>query len=174
MNNYLDLPIVQNMLARSTSLRRLNSPILQTPTESPAPTRPSSSHKQNPLYSILKSHRSNPFEGSVDRPLSRSGAYSPPTPTSFDGCSDVEEMKELSRLGSPAPENDTILRPSSSPPMLSSTEDTSSGNQQSRNIVGPLLMNEADTELPRLQAPKVMVEEATPPEKHLSFRLPDS
>jgi len=174
MNNYLELPIVQNMIPRSPSLRRLNSQMLQTPTESPAPTRPSSSHKQNPPYSILKSHRSNPSEDSVDRPSSPSGAYSPPTPISFDGGSDVEEVKELSRLGSPAPENDTILRPSSSPPMLSSTEDTSSGNQQSSNIVGPLLMNEADTELPRLQAPKVVVEEATLPEKHLSFRLPDS
>jgi hypothetical protein len=173
MNNYLELPIVQNMLARSPSLR-LNSQMLQTPTESPAPTRPSSSHKQNPPYSVLKSHRRNPSEDSVVRPSSPSSVYSPPTSTSFDGSSDVEEVKELSRLGSPAPENDTILKPNSSPPMLSSTEDTSSGNQQSSNIARPLLMNETDTELPTLQAPKVMVEEATPPEKHLSFHLPDS
>jgi hypothetical protein len=171
MNNYPELPIVQNMLARSPSLRRLNSQVLQTPMESPATTQSSSSHKQNPPYSILKSHRSNPSEDSVIRSSSSAGAYSPPTPTSFDGSSDLEEVKELSRLGSPAPENDTILGPGSSPPMLSSTEDTPSGNQQNSNIAEPLLMNEADTELPRLQAPKATVEEATPPEEHLSFHL---
>ena len=174
MNNYLELPIVQNMLARSPSLRRLNSQMLQTPTESPATTRPSSSHQQNPPYSILKSHQNNPSEDSVVRLSSPTGAYSPLTPTSFDGSSDVEEVKELSRLGSPAPENDTILGPSSSPPMLPGIEDTSSENQKSNNIAGPLPMNEADTELPRLQVPRVTVEEATPPAKHLSFHLPES
>jgi hypothetical protein len=182
MNNYLELPIVQNMLARSPSLRRLNSQMLQTPTESPATTRPSSSHKQNPPYGILKSHQSNPSEDSIVRPSSPADAYSPLTPISFDENSDVDEVKELSRLGSPASENDTTLRPSrspsrspsSSPPMLPGTEDTSSENQQSNDIAGPLLTNEADTELPRLQVPRVTVEEATPPAKHLSFHLPES
>jgi hypothetical protein len=173
MNNYLELPIVQNMLARSPSLRKLNTPILHTPTESPTPTRPSSSHKQNPPYSILKSHRSSLSEDSVVRPSSPAGAYSPPTPTSFDGSLDVEEAKEPPGLGSPAPENHAILRPSSSPPMLPGMEDTSSGSQQRSNIAGPLLMNQADPELARLQVPTVTVEEVTPPAKHLTFHLPE-
>ena len=174
MNNYLELPIVQNVLARSPSLRRLNSHMLQTPTESPATTRPSSSHKQNPPYSILKGHRSHLSEDSVVRPPSPTTAYSPPSPRSLDGSSDVEDVKELSSLESPVPDHDTIMRPNSSPPTLAGAEDTQAENWQTRETTEAALTNGTDAELPTLQVPRLTVEEATLPAKQLSFLLPDS
>jgi hypothetical protein len=174
MNNYLELPIVQNMLARSPSLRRLNLQMLQTPTESPTTTRPNSSHKQHPPYSILKSHRGQLSEDSVIRPPSPTAAYSPHTPTSFDTGSDAEEVRELPSLESPTSDHDNIMRPSSSPPVLAGTEDPQAENWNARETTGPSLTNGTDAELLTPHTPRVVVEEAAPPPvKHLSFRIPD-
>ena len=173
MHNYLELPIVQNMLARSPSLRRLNAQILQTPTESPATTRPSSSHKQNPPYGILKSDRSQDSEDLIARISGPPTAYSPPTPTSVEGCSDPEEIKDLQRPESPISSRE-ITRPSSSPPMLVGTDDAQTGIWHVPETLSSATTNSTTAESPTLQAPRVTVEEATPPAKHLSFRLPDS
>ena len=172
MNNYLELPIVQNMLARSPSLRRLNSQILQTPTESPATTRPSSSHKQNPPYGILKSHRSQRSEDSIARHLSPPTSYSPPTPTSDAEGSDGEEVEELARFESPKRGHDTVPRPSSSPPMLAGRDDTQAENWHVPETTRSAVTNGAEAESRTLEAPRLTVEQVNPA-KHLSFDLPD-
>ena len=173
MNNYLELPIVQSMLARSPSLRRLNSQILQTPTESPATTRPSSSHKQNAPYGILKSHRSQVSEDSVVRSPSPTTTYSPPTPTSCDAGSGFEESNELSTVESLTPDHDTIMRPNSSPPMLTGAKDMQASDWHVCETTGAPLAARTEAEPPMLQVPRLTVEEAPPPAKHLSFRLPE-
>jgi len=84
--------------------------------------------------------------------------------------SDAEEANEIQRFESAEATPETIIRPSSSPPMLSGAEDVSprtwedDRGEQSHNI--PAHLHE-------LRTPIVNVEEATPPAKHLSFRLPD-
>jgi hypothetical protein len=173
MNNYLELPIVQNMLARSPSLGRQNSQILRTPTESPATTRPSSSDKQHPPYSILKSHRSQLSQDLVPGPPSPSAHYSPPTPTSFDAGSDVEEVRELPRLEGSPPDHDSIVRPSSSPPVLEGMEDSQAEAWQVCEDSEFPPLNGTKLGSPTLQTPRLAAEGATPPAKHLSFRLPD-
>lgn len=170
MNNYLELPIVQNMLARSPSLKSLNSHLLQTPTESPTVTRPNSSHKQNPPYSILKRHRSQLSEDSNGRPPSPSIAYSPATPTSYDGGSDVEEADDIRRAESPTADLEAIVRSSSSPPTLRRMDD--SVPEIDWDHTPTRLTYNAYTEGPEQHTPRVLVEEATPPTKRLSFRLP--
>ncbi len=167
MNNYLELPIVQNMLARSASLRMLTP---QSPSESPATTRPNSSHKQNPSHGILKHHGREISVDSVEGPPSPAFAYSPPTPTSFRGASDVEEVNEAPVLESPMADPETIERPSSSPPMLTGLEDIMTNDWQDTEIQP--MHNSIETGH-ELQTPTVKIEEATPPMKHLSFQLPD-
>ena len=172
MNNYLELPIVQNMLNRSPSLRMLNTQLLSTPAESPVNTRPSSAHRSEPAYCILKRGRSQTSESS-DRRTSPE-PYSPPTPTSYDGALDAEDGGNAPRLGSPVPDLDLLERPSSSPPVLPSKEKAlplEGLNVQDYAEARPGV----DTEPRYDQMPELIVEEATPPPaKRLSFRLPDT
>ena len=167
MNNYLELPIVQNMLARSASLRMLTP---QSPSESPATTRPNSSHKQHPPHGILKHHQREISVDSVEGPSSPIFAYSPPTPTSFEGASDVEEANEVPVLESSMADPETIERPSSSPPMLPGSEENISIDWQD-TVVQPVRRSIIDEH--ELRPTSVKFGEATHPVKHLSFQLPD-
>ena len=95
VTSYLDHPLLQNMLTRSATLKMRGS-FLDTPSLSPESTRPNSSYKPHTktAESILKGHRRNLSEGSQDGVDNPAIAYSPPTPASNDGQSEVEDRED--------------------------------------------------------------------------------
>ena len=100
MNSYLEHPLVQNMLTRSATFRRRGA-FFDTPNLSPESTRPNSSYKAQAkaAYSTLKAHQRNLSEDFQDGAETPALAYSPPTPSSYDGRSEVGE-REDEHLGS--------------------------------------------------------------------------
>lgn len=172
-NQYLELPLVQSVLARSPSSRWLNAASLDTPTQSPPATRQSSLRKR---HGILKGHRRVQSEDSIEGSMSPNDMYSPPTPVSmsYGEPSDGEQVKEQSAaMDDPEFDPSTIERPSTSPPELSGVSpefgDLNGDESIESRLVGATL--ESGTSSP---VPRVVVEEATPPPKQLSWRLPDS
>lgn len=174
LNQYLEIPVVQRVLSRSPSSRWLNMASLDTPTQSPPPTREGSLWKRQ---GILKGHRRMHSEDSIEGSLSPQEMYSPPTPISVGDFSDGEIIKEEKRLDDPEFDPSSIERPSTSPPMLPSSATPSTPEL---NGMGGFDMDTIETRLlnssPDRDAgvPRVVVEEATPPPKHLTWDLPDS
>lgn len=127
INNYLELPIVQNVLARSPSSKWLNLSGVESPVHTP-PTRARSAHQLR--NGIPKGHRRMRSEDSITDIQSGPEAYAPLTPVSDYGQSEVDLPREESK--SPVFESDkdditfddpefdpnTIGRPSTSPPVL--------------------------------------------------------
>ncbi|RMZ86183.1 hypothetical protein DV737_g287, partial [Chaetothyriales sp. CBS 132003] len=122
LNQYLDMPVVQRVLARSSSNGwRLGPANLESPTQSTPITRQSSLRKGQ---GILKHHRRMQSEDSVENSPSPDDIYpSPPTPTSIS-CGDHSEREgtreDKLRLEDLDFDPGTIQRPSTSPPILPS------------------------------------------------------
>jgi hypothetical protein len=126
VSTYIDLPRVQNMMARSYSLRS-SSPIFGSPSMSPSSTRPASSYRRT------ASHRRNMSEDSQEEPLSPTIAYSPPTPPSDQFSPEAEEKRgtpSLDTLHMPdlAPPH---IRSRSSPPVLNTGDEETPGEDSS-------------------------------------------
>jgi len=122
MHTYLEHPLLQNMLARSTTLKVRGS-FLDTPNQSPQSTRPNSSYRapSKAAYSRLrKGHRRHLSEDSQDvlnSPAAIAISYSPPTPASDDDQSEVEDgEKSPAACESPSRSLTGSQRSSSSPP----------------------------------------------------------
>jgi hypothetical protein len=172
-NQYLELPLVQSVLARSPSSRWLNSVSIDTPTQSPPATRQGSLRKRG---GILKGHRRVQSEDSIDTSLSPND-YGPPTPTSmsYEDASEVENTQGQSVMDDPDFDPSTIERPRTSPPELQtitppSPDATDTGDHES---IGTIL-HDPGPERQTIPIPRVMIERATPPHKQLSWSLPES
>jgi hypothetical protein len=182
LNGYLEMPLVQSVLARSPSSRWLNLSGLDTPSRSPPVTRANSTGNSRTRQGILKSHRRMPSDESAAEATSPSDLlYTPPSPVSMGQASDVDEGDGF---GDPQYDPSLIERPSTSPPMLPGTETAPStpraivepenGSIDHRMPVPGSRPSDPETG-PRPPPPTVVVEDATPPPaKHLTWRLPDS
>lgn len=176
-NNYMDIPIVQSMLARSPSNRWMSISGLQTPSTSPPQTRPSSAHQAKAVHGVLRRHSRERSDDSMNSVVHHSEEYSPLTPVSNEGQSDVEDQVEQSQPESPIYDPSEIERPQTSPPVLPGSE----GNAipdfvalRDETIESRLLrasktgMSEGDTELLEFT-----LRPATPPARRLTFQLPE-
>lgn len=172
LNQYLEIPVVQRVLSRSPSSRWLNVATLDTPTQSPPPTRESSLWKRQ---GILKGHRRLQSEDSIESSLSPSEMNSPPTPTSIGDTSEGELIKQETRLDDPEFDPSTIERPRTSPPVFRGSDSPSTpvldGISGHGSIESRLMISSPET---GADVPKLVVEEATPPSKHLTWSLPGS
>ncbi|KIV91383.1 hypothetical protein PV10_05927 [Exophiala mesophila] len=179
LNSYLELPLVQSVLARSPSAKWSNTPITGTPNHSPAVTR-NNSARSTERHGILKGHRRVASEDSTTDAQSPADLYSPPTPVSLGETSEDDDGDNgrglgNDQLGDPQFDPSLIERPSTSPPELPGTETPSTpteeldlGNTSIDSILQP------DPNNAYVAPPLVTVEAATPPSKHLKWRLPDS
>lgn len=186
LNQYLELPMVQRVLARSPSNRWLNMNTLETPSQSPPVTRQGSLRRRQ---GILKGHRRVHSEDSTEGALRPDDIYpSPPTPTSitYGEQSDTDHVKEAKLpLADPEFDPSTIERPSTSPPVLPS-EISPSASLNGISLIDTMESRIADVGLsgpppsPEISLdpplPRLVVEEATPEKnsKHLTWSLPDS
>ncbi|KAL2426432.1 hypothetical protein ABEF95_005469 [Exophiala dermatitidis] len=177
LNSYLELPLVQSVLARSPSSKWLNLHSLETPSHSPGPSRSHSTRAERVRHGILKGHRRSTSEDSVTDTLSPSDLYSPPTPVSFDSPSEEEEgLDDGNRLGDPEFDPSLIERPGTSPPVLPGTE-TPPMSQSHGNIghdmVDSALLSSSPSQI-ATTTPRVVVNDATPPTKRLTWQLPET
>lgn len=176
LNSYLELPLLQNVLSRSPSTRWLNQSTLDTPTQSPPSTRANSA-RNGKRQGILKGHRRLSSEDSIDGALSPADLYTPSTPVSFAETSDDDQEHQTDdRLGDPQFDPSLIERPSTSPPILPSSDilstpptPTSLPDTGDRTIDSALQSYTPN----RNGLPLVFIEDATPPTKHLKWQLPD-
>ncbi len=170
LHQYLEMPVVQRVLSRSPSSRWLNVASGETPTQSPPPTRDGSILKRN---GMLKEHHRMQSEDSIDESLSPQEIYSPPTPVSVEDASEVEATRAVSTSEDPQFDPSSIERPSTSPPMLpgSATPSTPEPNDMAgHDTIDSRLL---DLSLKKTsEVPRVVVEEATPPMRHLTWDLP--
>jgi hypothetical protein len=177
MQNYMDIPLVQSVLARSPSNRWMSVSGLQTPSTSPPQTRPSSSHHSKPANSVLKNHNRERSDDSMNSVVHRRDEYSPLTPVSHDDHSDGEGQIEALQPESPTYDPSEIERPSTSPPVLPSND----GNVtpvfvalRDETIESRLLSaSKADVNGGGSELPEFTLRPATPPGKHLTFQLPE-
>ncbi|KAI9782268.1 MAG: hypothetical protein M1835_004066 [Candelina submexicana] len=95
-SSYLELPLVNNLYARSQSTLRS----FDSPPGSPSSNRPSSSRQQRSGFSLFRSHSRDHSEGSTSGARSPTLEFSPPTPTTDDGSSD-QRSSSISSGGSP-------------------------------------------------------------------------
>ena len=175
-NQYLEIPRVQSVLSRSPSSMWLNRSNLDTPTQSPPVTRPGSVHRPN---GILKGHRSVQSEDSVGSSSSAHELYSPPTPVSLGAGSDSQAEAEEEDKSDDPPDFDpnTIKRPSTSPPILPSSSPPSTPHINSisgLDSIDSKLLSSSPEHFVGADVPRLIVEEATPPPKHLTWSLPDT
>lgn len=121
VHGYLEHPLVQNMLSRSATFK-MRSSFMDTPTLSPESTRPSSSYKAQAkaaYKNILKTHQPTLSEDSHDGTENPAIGYSPPTPASSSGPSDVGDRdNEHARHESPLWSLNDVQRSRSSPPII--------------------------------------------------------
>lgn len=187
INNYLELPIVQNVLARSPSARWLNlsTDSLLRPTP---PSRVRSAQQLRAERSgILKGHRRLQSEDSITDTQSGNELYAPPTPISDyghsevelgrdDGKSPIESDKDGAIFEDPEFDPSTIERPATSPPMLRVddaailTPDTETSGEDSLNA---RLSHRAQTLSNGDGAAELALPESSVPVKRLSWKLPD-
>lgn len=179
LNTYLELPLVQSVLARSPSSKWSNTPSLGTPNHSPAVTR-NNSARGGKRHGILKGHQRAASEDSTLDAPSPSDLYSPPTPVSLgetsDGDDDVVDGGGLDNglLGDPQFDPRLIERPSTSPPELAGTETPSTPVEEldMRDASIDSIL-QAGSNNAYITPPQVTIEAATPPSKQLKWRLPD-
>lgn len=173
LNSYLEMPLVQSVLARSPSSRWLSISGLDTPSHSPSSSRANSTREARRRQGILKSHRHMPSEDTGDEAVSPSELYSPPTPVSIGEPSD--DGRDSSLYDDPQFDPSMIERPSTSPPVLLGTESPETPRDVPEfedDSIDARLMGSPPRSLER-KPPMLVVEEATPPSKHLSWKLPD-
>lgn len=172
-DQYMDLPLVQSVLARSPSSRWLNTAGLDTPTQSPPASRQNSTRKRQ---GILKGHVRMQSADSMEDTLSPNDLYTPPTPVSitYDDASDGEQLRSSDAMDDPEFDPSAIERPSTSPPELQSVGASTpeledfDGNES----IDSRLVHMTPERPSGSKVPRVIVEEATPPPKQLSWRLP--
>lgn len=170
LNQYLEMPVVQRVLSRSPSTRWLNSISVDTPSQSPPPTRDGSLVKRQ---GILKGHRRMQSEDSVEGSLSPQEVYSPPTPISMGDASELEPTTNEAMSEGPLFDPSSIERPSTSPPILpsSSTPSTPDINDVAgHETIDSRLLSLSPED--NHDVPRVIVEEATPQTRHLTWNLP--
>jgi hypothetical protein len=177
MNNYMDVPVLHNMLTRSPNNRWTNISGLQTPSASPPQTRPSSSHHAKPIEDVLKRHSRDHSDDSMNSIVQQQQQFSTMTPVSNEVPSDEEIHDEGTLPKSPIYDPSEIARPSTSPPVLPGIEGKSTRELvaiRDGTIAGRLL-HASQTELDdaNAQLPELVMRPATPIVKHLTFQLPD-
>jgi hypothetical protein len=154
---YLELPLMQNMLTRSqSSFFRSSSPAgtYETPTSSPTSTRPNSSYMEKRSLGFFRRHKRGVSDDSQNDTLSPRIQYSPPTPTSETGPSDLTDDDNLDRSRSPSPglAVNPTFRPMSSPPTLGApplnAESTTTTWLESNSLVSRVLTPSENPETP--------------------------
>lgn len=90
-SSYLELPVVQNMIARSQSTLRMP---FESPSRSPSSTRPQSSWDHEGTPERHNGHLPLASQESTDAPHSPTLEFSPPTPTSLNPRSDSDDECE--------------------------------------------------------------------------------
>jgi hypothetical protein len=177
VNNYMDIPIVQSMLARSPSNRWMSISGLQTPSTSPPQTRPSSSHHTKPVHGVLKRHSRERSDDSMNSVIQHPEEYSPLTPISNDAQSDVEDHVEHLQPESPIYDPSEIERPQTSPPVLPSNEGNATPDfvaLRDESIESRLLRaSKTEIDQGNAELPEFTLRPATPPVRHLTFQLPE-
>ncbi|EXJ83846.1 hypothetical protein A1O1_07474 [Capronia coronata CBS 617.96] len=179
LNSYRELPLVQSVLARSPSSRWLTLSSLDTPADSPAPSRSQSTRSEHARQGILKGHRRAASEESVIGTLSPSDLYSSPTPVSFGSnlSEENESREERNELGDPLFDPSLIERPRTSPPILPGTEtppdSDSNGDHRDSSTIDSVLLS-SPTDRTERKTPTLVINDATPPSKRLTWQLPDA
>ncbi|KAK5204394.1 hypothetical protein LTR47_009175 [Exophiala xenobiotica] len=176
LNSYLELPLVQSVLARSPSSKWLSLSGLDSPSHSQPVTRANSTGTSPRRQGILKGHRHLPSEDTVDEALSPSDPYAPLTPVSIGSPSEGDDYQDGSILGDPQFDPSLIERPSTSPPVLPGTETPSSSADVADIADGSMeskLMGSPTDRLEK-QPPLLVIADATPPSKQLKWNLPNS
>ena len=176
LNSYLELPLVQSVLSRSPSSRFLNAASPDTPVQSSPVSRSNSTGAIRKRTGILKGHRRFPSEDSTENVVSPIDPYTPSTPVSYgDPSSDGEGLDDSNTLGDPECDPSLIERPSTSPPALPSVESPSCSDFE--GDIGEdsidAILNTTPTNVVGRQGPILIVEDATPPPKHLKWQLPE-
>lgn len=184
INNYLELPLVQNVLSRSQSTRWLNLSGADSPSSSPQITRPRSAHQLRAMSGVSKGHRRFQSEDSTTDTLSATDVYAPPTPVSSDERTEAEVAQDgsgamdLDSTGEavfedPAFDPATIERPLTSPPILAYPERSESLPQEhesASNAHNVQDMSLSVGETPTI--PKAMESNLSPVTKRLAWNLP--
>ncbi|KAK5092595.1 hypothetical protein LTR70_002016 [Exophiala xenobiotica] len=189
INNYLELPIVQNVLAKSPSSRWLNLSG-DSPNRPAQPLRARSAHVlRSDRSGILKGHRRMHSEDWVTDTQSGPEVYAPPTPVSEYGQSEVElsgndtqttkldSGKHDSKRDDPEFDPSSIERPATSPPTLRinggspvvDMNETSEEESIDRKIVP-----KANSMSNSLESPSIANGCESLSVKHLSWKLPES
>ncbi|EXJ62613.1 hypothetical protein A1O7_03051 [Cladophialophora yegresii CBS 114405] len=176
LNSYLELPLVQSVLSRSPSTRLMNAASPDTPSQSSPMSRSNATGAMRKRTGILKGHRRFPSEDSVENASSPVDLYPPSTPVSYgDPSSEGEVLEDNNILGDPQFDPSLIERPSTSPPVLSGPDSPLSSDFD--NILDDSIdsvLNSKPTNVLDRNAPILVIEDATPPPKHLKWQLPDS
>lgn len=187
INNYLELPIVQNVLSRSPNAKWLNLSNNGSGVRPGPMGRARSAHQLR--IGILKGHRRMQSEDSITDAHSGPEAYAPPTPLSFDAQSETDYFKD--EIKSPIsdfekddhafedPEFDpsSIQRPSTSPPVLRINNlppvlEAHIISDDEMHNVQPV---DEVTEIPNHTLPsQLQVDGASPTSKNLTWDLPAS
>lgn len=110
VSSYIELPSVQNMVARSYSLRS-SSPTFGSMSGSPASTRPGSSRRED------GGHRRNLSDDSQGAAPSPTIAYSPPTPAASSSSEEAKMDRTQEEVQAPDPDPPQF-RSKSTPPVL--------------------------------------------------------
>ena len=174
IQNALDMPFVQSVLAKSPSSRWMSFSTFETPSQSPPINRTASMGQLRTGHGTLRGHRRILSDDSNGSTMSPTEVYSPSTPVSYGETSDGEQLRD-DRLGSPTFDPASIERPSTSPPTLPSGTPTKSllgGNLDGTTIESRMLTSPESVD-EEYSAPLVSVQEATPISKHLTWRLPE-
>jgi hypothetical protein len=176
LNSYLELPLVQSVLSRSPSTRFLNATSPDTPVQSSPASRSNSTGAMRKRLGILKGHRRFPSEDSTENNTSPIEPYTPPTPVSFgDPPSEIDDLDDNNTLGDPQFDPSLIERPSTSPPVLSGTESPAASDLDGdirEDSIDSVIVG-TPTNIFRSTTPILIIEDATPPPKHLKWQLPE-
>lgn len=186
INNYLELPLVQNVLSKSPSSKWLNLSGVDSPARPPQPPRMRSALQLR--NGILKSHRRMQSEDSITDTQSGPEAYAPPTPVSEYGQSEVELFKDESkspifesdkddnRFDDPEFDPNSIERPSTSPPVLrvNGSPLISDILETSEEDMLEKVPNAKSNSIPNSTSPLTLNTEFVPIGKRLSWDLPNS
>lgn len=186
INNYLELPLVQNVLSKSPSSKWLKLSSAESPARPPQPPRIRSAHQLR--NGILKGHRRVQSDDSFTDNQSGTEVYAPPTPVSDYGHPDIESSrdepksplfeseKDETRFDDPEFDPNSIERPSTSPPVLvvngmSPISDILETSEE--DTIETRLINKSNS-IPNAESSLGVTTEFVPLGKRLSWDLPDN
>jgi len=189
INNYLELPLVQNVLAKSPSSRWLNLSVdsLSRPAQ---PVRTRSAYQLRAERSgILKGHQRMQSEDSITDTQSGTDVYAPPTPVSDYGQSEAELTRERSstptfesdkddsKLDNPEFDPATIERPATSPPAVrvNGCPPILNNDEVSEEELIDAKIASKSNSLPNgSESPSIVNGDGVHLVKHLSWKMPES